>query len=188
VSPKKRVLPILLFTGFFMLCSEGAWAALPAYMAIEGAGQGTIEGSCTIDDERRNTIVVYSFGHNVRVPSDPQSGQPTGQRIHGPLKILKEFDKSSPKLYQALFTGEHLVTVEIKFYRMAQTGQEVHYFTIRLEDAIIVSITPSFPTSLLGEYEAYKHMETVAFTYKKIRWTWVPDGIESEDSWDMPKE
>jgi type VI secretion system secreted protein Hcp len=30
-------------------------------------------------------------------------------------------------------------------------------------------------------------MEDISFTYKAIRWTWVPDGIEAEDSWDAPK-
>ena len=32
-----------------------------------------------------------------------------------------------------------------------------------------------------------KHMEDVSFTYRKISWTWVLDGIESEDSWVTPK-
>jgi type VI secretion system secreted protein Hcp len=29
-------------------------------------------------------------------------------------------------------------------------------------------------------------VEEVAFTYKKIKWTWEPTGIESEDSWAAP--
>jgi len=27
----------------------------------------------------------------------------------------------------------------------------------------------------------------VSFTYKKIKWTWEPDGIEAEDSWAVPR-
>jgi len=30
-------------------------------------------------------------------------------------------------------------------------------------------------------------MEECMMTYKKIRWTWEIDGIESEDSWIVPK-
>jgi type VI secretion system secreted protein Hcp len=30
-------------------------------------------------------------------------------------------------------------------------------------------------------------MEEVAFTYKKIKWTWEPTGIEAEDSWAVPR-
>ena len=182
---KRQVLPILLFAGAFLLCSVSAWAATPAYMTLEGASQGQIDGSCT-KPGHENTIVIYSFGHNIRVPTDPQSGQRTGSRVHGPLKILKEFDKSSPKLYRALVTGESLTRVEIKFYRISPEGQEENYYTIRLDDALIVSITPSFPTSFIGEYEAYGHMETVAFTYRRIQWEYLPDGIVFEDDWRVP--
>jgi type VI secretion system secreted protein Hcp len=30
-------------------------------------------------------------------------------------------------------------------------------------------------------------MEDIGITYEKIVWTWVPDGIEAEDSWLAPK-
>ncbi|MDV3443847.1 type VI secretion system tube protein Hcp, partial [Pseudomonas otitidis] len=36
----------------------------------------------------------------------PQSGQPTGQRVHKPLMITKVFDKSSPLIFNALTSGE----------------------------------------------------------------------------------
>ena len=34
--------------------------------------------------------------------------------------------------------------------------------------------------------ESHTHMEDVSFRYKKIIWTWVADGIESEDNWQDP--
>ncbi len=85
---------------------------------------------------------------------------------------MKEYDKSSPKLYQALCTGEHLKNVTIKWYRINKQGSEEHYFSHVLEDAIVVSITPSMPVAFLPENEPYRHMEEVSFTYKKIKWTW----------------
>jgi type VI secretion system secreted protein Hcp len=30
-------------------------------------------------------------------------------------------------------------------------------------------------------------MEAVSFTYKKIKMTWEPNGIEAEDSWIAPR-
>jgi type VI secretion system secreted protein Hcp len=30
-------------------------------------------------------------------------------------------------------------------------------------------------------------MESISFTYKKIKWTWEPDGIEAEDFWNVPR-
>ena len=182
----KKLFLVLLLLGVLMLWPGAAWAPMPSYMQVTGEQQGDIEGSVTQKD-REGTILVYAFGHNIKIPTDPQSGLPTGKRIHGPIKILKEFDKSSPKLYKALVTGEHLNPVIIKFYRIDPTGNEEHYFTIRLEDAIILSISPSIPTTLLAQNESYGHMETVSFNYRKIKWTWEPDGVESEDDWTVPK-
>ena len=66
-------------------------------------------------------------------------------------------------------------------------GIEEHYFTIKLEDAIVVSIKPYVPNCLDPKFESYGHMEDVAYTYRKIIWTWEPDGIESEDDWRVRK-
>jgi type VI secretion system secreted protein Hcp len=170
----------------FLLGGLYGWAAEPVYLKIKGQKQGDIQGSCTIKG-REGTIVVYSFGHNIVVPTDPQTGLPAGWRQHNPLKILKEIDKSSPKLYQAMVTNENLTQFTMDFYRVDQTGREVKYFTIELMNAKIVSIAPSFPTALLSQNNAYPHMETLAFTYQKIRWTWLDGGIESEDTWTAPQ-
>jgi len=159
---------------------------MPCHLTLEGENQGNIEGSCEMEG-REGTILVYSFDHDIHIPRDPQSGLPSGKRIHGPLTIVKEFDKASPKLYQALCTGEHLSNVTIKWYRIDPTGSEEHYFTHVLEDAIVVTIKPYVPMVFVAENEPYRHMEEIAFTYKKIKWTWEPDGVESEDSWLVPK-
>lgn len=159
---------------------------MPAHMTLEGEAQGTIEGSCEMSG-REGTILVEAFEHTVRIPRDPQSGLSTGKRVHEAMKVVKVYDKSSPKLYQALCQGEHMKNVTIKWYRIDPSGQEQHYFTHTLEDAIIVSIHPWMPNCLDATTESFTHMEDVMFTYKKIRWTWEIDGIESEDSWLAPK-
>jgi type VI secretion system secreted protein Hcp len=83
--------------------------------------------------------------------------------------------------------GERMSEVVIKWYRIDPTGSEEHYFTTRLEDAIIVSMRPNMPNCLDPAKESFSHMEDVAFTYKKIIWTWEADGIEADDSWEVPK-
>ena len=159
---------------------------LPVHLELEGETQGKIDGSCDMEG-REDTILVYGVKHDIHIPRDPQSGLASGKRIHGPFTIEKEQDKSSPKLYQALVTGEHLSTVTVKWYRIDAAGTEEHYFTHVLENAIIVSINPLTPTVFMPENEPYRHMEEVSFTYEKIKWTWEPDGIEAEDSWKKPK-
>jgi type VI secretion system secreted protein Hcp len=157
---------------------------MPAHLEIQGETQGKIEGTCDMAG-REGTIIVYAMDQLIHIPRDPQSGLPSGKRVHGPMTITKEFDKASPKLYQALCTGEHL-TVTLRWYRIDKAGNEEHYFTHSLEDAIIVSMKPYMPIAFLEENEPYRHMEELSFTYRKIKWTWEIDGIESEDSWSAP--
>lgn len=159
---------------------------IPCHLIMEGEKQGKIEGSCDMSG-REGTILGYSMAQMITIPHSPADGLATGKRKHGPLCILKEFDKSSPNLYQALCTGEHLKNVTLKWYRITKQGTEEHYFTHKLKDAIIVAIQPFMPLTFLAANDSARHMEKIAFTYKEIRWTWEPTGIEAEDSWDSPR-
>ncbi len=159
---------------------------MPLHLEIEGKNQGKIEGSCEMQG-REGTILVQALTHTVHIPRSPQTGLPTGKRVHGPLVITKEVDKSTPKLYQALCTGEQMSSVVIKWYRIDPSGTEEHYFTTKLQDAIITEIKAWMPNALDEKKASFKHMEDVSFTYKKIIWTWEPDGIESEDDWTVPR-
>ena len=163
-------LSLLLFIVIFFLYKPCVWSAGPAYMRITGTTLGEIEGSCNMIG-REGSIIIYGFGHNIKIPTDPTSGLPSGKRIHVPLQILKEIDKSTPLLNQALCAGEHL-NGRIWFYRIGSEGNEEHYYTIEFEDALITKVAPSLPTVFLPENERYRLMEIVTFTYKKIRWTW----------------
>lgn len=158
---------------------------MPSHMTLEGEKQGKIEGSCT-QKGREGTILVQSLDHEIHIPSDPQTGLAAGKRVHGKLKVVKEFDKSSPLLYQALVTGEHMKNVTLKFYRISKTGTEEHYFTITLEDAVIVSIRPWFPNCLDKSTASYGHMEDASFTYRKISWRHEVDKKEGHDDWLAP--
>jgi len=117
-------------------------------MTIEGELQGLITaGNFTepsvgniYQEGHEDQILVEAFKHNIILPRDPQSGQPTGQRVHQPVVITKVFDKSSPLLYSALTSGERMSKCVIEWWRTSGTGQQEHYFTIELEDAIIVDI------------------------------------------------
>ncbi|MCM2286443.1 MAG: Hcp family type VI secretion system effector [Desulfobacula sp.] len=159
--------------------------AMTSYLKVEGKEQGSIEGDCT-QKGRENTILVYSMDHKVEIPRDTHTGLPTGQRIHKPLQIIKHKDKSSPKLFQACCSGEQL-KAELKFFRINEKGQEEHYYTIKVDNAIIVEMQEYTPLTFLDMNKPYKDMESVLFTYEKIIWTYEPDGIETEDSWNAPK-
>ncbi len=167
----------------------------PAYMTIEGNSQGNITQDAFTEDSvgniwqegHENEILVQAFKHNVMIPRDPRSGQPTGQRVHQPMTVTKIFDKASPLLYNALCSGELLTTVEIKWYRTAPSGVQEHYFTIKMEDAIIVDIQGYMPNCQDPANDAFTHLEDISFSYRSITWNHEVAGTSGSDDWRAPR-
>ena len=118
----------------------------------------------------------------VEIPKDTHTGLPTGQRIHHPLKITKAVDVASPKLYSACCKGEQC-EVTLDYYRIKADGMDEKYFTVKLEDAIIVCMEHNTPLTFLPENKPYQDMESVSFTYSKITWTYNDGNVEFVDDW-----
>ncbi|KAF1077361.1 Hcp family type VI secretion system effector [Halodesulfovibrio sp. MK-HDV] len=156
--------------------------ALTAYMKVTGKSQGEIKGDCTQAGDKKDRILLYGMDHSVEIPKDTHTGLPTGQRIHKPFTVTKHKDKASPKLFQACCKGEQL-TAEIDFYHISPSGEEQKYYTIKMEEAIIVDMRENTPLTFLTENKPYHDMEEVSFTYSKITWTYADGNIEFTDSW-----
>ncbi|MDR2405100.1 MAG: Hcp family type VI secretion system effector [Deltaproteobacteria bacterium] len=156
--------------------------ALTAYMSVNGQSQGDIKGDSPQGGDKKDKILVYKVDHDVEIPRDTHTGLPTGQRIHNPLTITKHKDQSSPKLFRACVTGER-AAVTLDFYRVKPDGTEEKYFTIKLDQAIVVNIREYSPLSILPESKPYPDLEDVSFTYSKITWTYNDGNIEYTDDW-----
>ncbi len=160
-------------------------------MSITGTKQGLITAGAFTEDSVGNTyqeghedqVMVQGFNHEVIIPRDPQSGQPTGQRVHKPVVITKVFDKASPLLLAALTSGERLTKVEIQWYRTSAAGTQEHYYTTVLEDAIIVDIKDYMHNCQDPGNAHFTHLEDVHFTYRKITWTHEVSGTSGSDDW-----
>lgn len=159
---------------------------MPCYLTVEGQNQGKIEGSVNIKGHEKK-ILVQAVDHTIEIPKSPQTGLPTGKRIHGPITLTKEIDKSSPKLFQALCSGEQFKEVILEFYRISPKGNEEKYYTVKLQNAILTCMKSWTPNCLDPDNRQMGHMELISFTYEQVTVTWVPDGIEAEDSWLAPK-
>jgi type VI secretion system secreted protein Hcp len=159
--------------------------ALTSYLKLVGEKQGAFEGECD-QTGREGTIMVYAMDHAVTIPRHPQTGLPTGTRVHKPLEVVKQKDKSSPLLFQACCTGEQM-TAEMSFWRIDKKGVEEHFFTIKLEGAIIVEMQEYKPNVLLKENEPYHDMEKILFSYRKIGWECVTGSTAAEDDWTVPR-
>ncbi len=163
-------------------------------MSITGTKQGLITAGAFTEDSVGNTyqeghedqVMVQGFNHEVIIPRDPQSGQPTGQRVHKPVVITKVFDKASPLLLAALTSGERLTKVEIQWYRTSAAGTQEHYYTTVLEDAIIVDIKDYMHNCQDPGNAHFTHLEDVHFTYRKITWTHEVSGTSGSDDWRSP--
>ena len=159
--------------------------ALNAYLKLKGQKQGEIKGSVT-QKGRENKIMVIAVEHGVESPRDRASGMPTGKRMHKPIVIVKEVDKSSPLLYNALVTSENIQEWELQFFRPNPTGVEQQFYTIKLTNANIASINFHMLNNKNPELMKYAEYEEVAFTYQRIEWTFVEGGITTQDDWSAP--
>lgn len=166
----------------------------PAYVTLVGTKQGLITAGTFTEDSVGNIYqeghedeaLVQAFSHEIIIPRDPQSGQPTGQRVHKPLMITKVYDKSSPLIFNALTSGERLSECTIKWYRTSAAGVQEHYFTVKLEDAIIVDVKAYMPNCQDPAMSHFTHLEDVYMTYRKIVWTHEVAGTSGSDDWRAP--
>jgi type VI secretion system secreted protein Hcp len=152
------------------------------YMTMRGLNTGDIKGPVTLNG-RQGSIQVLGFSHKINSPRNPLSGLPTGKRIHLPLIVAKPLDQSTPLLYQILATNENILTVTLKFWSNS-SGMDKNIFTIMLTNANIARIQSQSPNQQSAIPINNTHSELISFTYEKIEWTWVDNGITSTDDWN----
>ena len=159
--------------------------ALNAYLKLKGQKQGEIKGSVTQKGHLGN-IMVIAASHQIVSPRDPESGLPTGKRMHKTFVITKELDQSSPLLYNALVNNENITEWQLQFYKTAATGVTQQDYTVKLTNANIADITFRMPNNKLPDLAPLAEYEEISFTYQKIEWTWVQGGITASDDWEAP--
>ena len=167
----------------------------PAYLTIIGEKQGFItKGAFTAasvgnvyQKGHEDKILVQSFIQQVSVPRDPQSGQPTGQRVHLPFELIKVVDKSTPLLFSAACNGEKLTECTLKLFRTSAEGQLEHYFSYTLEDAIIVDFRTEMPDGRDPAKDYLMAQDVIRLSYRKITVTHVLAGTEASDDWRAPR-
>ncbi|MEZ9177996.1 hypothetical protein BCT63_19935 [Vibrio kanaloae] len=168
----------------------------PCYISIQGEIQGLItSGACTSDsigdsyvEGHEDEMLVQKFDHVITVPTDPQSGQPSGQRVHKPFKFTVSLNKSVPLLYNALSSGEKMKEVELKWYRTSIEGKQENFFTTKLENASIVDIACEMPHCQDPSMSDFTQNLTVSMSYRKITWDHINAGTSGADDWRKPIE
>ncbi|ACH66110.1 Hcp family type VI secretion system effector [Aliivibrio fischeri] len=168
----------------------------PAYMSIKGETQGDITKDAYSADSVGNVwqeahvdeFLVQELDHVLTVPRDPQSGQPTGQRVHRPVVVTKQQDRCSPLLFNALVSGEKLPECSINFYRTSTSGKQEHYYTIKLIDALLVDMQTRMAHCQDAAMADRVTEEVLKFTYRAIEVTHETCGTAGNDDWRTPRE
>lgn len=157
-----------------------------AYISIlKARTQGDIKGP-VVQKGREGWMEIFSCEHEVISPRDSASGLAVGKRVHKPLIVTKENDRSTPQLYQCLVTNEQITIVEIRFFTSKPTGIETNYFTITLTDATVSAMKFQKRPTFLPENQRLPELLEISFTYRRIEWNDKLDGITSGDNWMAP--
>lgn len=151
----------------------------PAHLWLTDEKGALITGACLIPS-RLGSIELRLVRHNVTIAADAHSGKLTGTRLHSPIIIQKEFDRTTPLLFRALCQGRTFTSAVIKMYRIIDSGMESEYFNMTLEKVKITAIAPSlFPGGTSST-----HIEDIALRYESIAWKYVDGNIFYKDAWN----
>jgi len=160
--------------------------AIPAYLWLKDDSGKDIKGSVDIRG-REGSIEIIGIAHCITLPTDNYTGKTTSNTIHAPFLFNKEIDASTPYLYKGIATGQMFQSAEIRCYDINDAGQEVNYFTTRLENVKIISISPIIYDIKDPAMEKHNHIEVIELRYGKIIWTYKDGNIQHTDSWNERK-
>ena len=98
----------------------------------------------------------------MKSPRDVATGQASGKRQHGSIKITKEWGASSPSLRALQAGATPIPEVEIFLPANVGTAKAGHY---KFTEVLISSIQP------VADGSQTPKVESLSFTYQKIEWT-----------------
>jgi type VI secretion system Hcp family effector len=146
--------------GFALLTLIGLPAPVAAYSmvaVIETQAQGPLVCGNTVPGQE-GTQVLLGLSDEIALPSaEVGGGDPGGTLQVRPLVVIKELDRCTPPLFLALVNRERIRLVEIRLF----DRQGVHFFTIRLEDALVTRIS--------RVVRGHGLHEEVAFAFRSIQ-------------------
>ena len=165
--------------------AQEAAVALNAYLKLRGTVQGDILGSVTRAGHE-GKIEVIAVSHALKSPRDVATGQASGKREHQALRVTKEIDRATPRLYSALVRNESLSEGVLEFFRPGSGGQDDQYYKIEFWNAFVSGIDFTMPNNQDPSLVERESFEVVSFVYQRILWTWTDGTIVAQDDWLAP--
>jgi type VI secretion system secreted protein Hcp len=115
-------------------------AAADIFLRLEDTqGNLTIPGE-SVDAKHKGEIDILSYSQSFKNPvsSTTGTGADTGKVTCGEITVLKNIDKSSPKLIQEVVTGKHIDKAILTFRSVGRAALE--YYVVSLDDVLVTSI------------------------------------------------
>ena len=162
------LLSVCSIVAFMMLAGFAPEADAAAFMKL-----GDIKGEAT-DNDHKDWIIIESMSSAIsRTASDKgkDAQRSRGDVTLGDVVVVKELDKSSPKLAESSANGVFYDEVEIHFTRtFERTGEEIEqpYLTYKLKDVLVTSY--SFHGNAAGDPLP---TEAVTLGYAEVEWTYI---------------
>lgn len=147
--------------------SAAAPSSAPAtagYIKFDG-----IDGEA-IDRGHKDWIDILSVSHGISRPMSAGATGATRQRAaatYGDVVVVKELDKSSPKLMESLSTGAVIPTMALSVTRASADGTSTPYLQWELKNVMVTAYRISGATS--GED---RPTETISLNYEEIKVTY----------------
>jgi type VI secretion system secreted protein Hcp len=161
------LLSVCSIVAVMMLAGFAPEADAAAFMKL-----GDIKGEAT-DNEHKDWIIIESMSSAIsRTTSDKakDAQRSRGDTTLGDVVVVKELDKSSPKLAESTANGSFYDEVEIHFTRtFERTGEEIEqpYLTYKLKNVLVTSY--SFHGTAAGDPLP---TEQVTLGYTEVEWTY----------------
>ncbi|HTQ46303.1 MAG TPA: type VI secretion system tube protein TssD [Polyangiaceae bacterium] len=151
-------------------------AAEAVALTLMGQKQGAIKGDIT-QKGREGAIEVL----NLELGASSTAG---GPRRWDSLKITKRVDVSTINLVQAFTSNETLTKATFKMFRPNASGIEEQFFTVELQNAVIVSDRiKSASVTADGKPDTSAPVEEVSFNFQKIAFTYPSGNKSAQDDW-----
>ena len=159
----------------------------PAFMTLHGEHQGLISAGAfteasvgnTYQKGREDQIMIQALTHGIFVPK----GSGAGRRMHKPLIVTKAIDKATPLINNALCSGELLKICRVEWYRSSAQGIQEHFYTMELEDAVIIGAEVLMPHCQDPGTAHLTQVEKVHFSYRRINWRHEVSRTMGSDEW-----
>jgi type VI secretion system secreted protein Hcp len=138
-----------------VLAAPRAAPAFSMVAAIETQSHGALDCGNAARGHEGTQVLLGISDEIVAAGTNLLSGD-AGQVSPQPLVVIKELDRCSPPLFTALVRREWITRIEIRLF----DRQGLHFFTIRLENALVTRIARVVRNRGLHE--------EVAFSYRGI--------------------